>query len=388
MRWDEPAPGEREAEDRSWDVVRAAWAEEPRPTYSRSPHRRGLVAAAAAIAVVAAAVFSSPGRAVLHSLQHAVRGEKNANPALYSLPSGSSLLVESDRGVWVVQRDGSKRLLRGYRDASWSPHGVYLAAVRGSELRALEPNGAVHWSIARPGRLSSPRWSDATPPCCRIAYLAGPTLRVVNGDGTDDRLLAAGVAPVAPAWRPHTHVLAYVDTGGLVRVLEADTGRLLRTIHPAQRPTQLDWSADGRFLLARGSYSFELFGPGTRHVQPLGPGAAPGAARSPLTGAALSPDGRNIAVIGQASRAGGTHSILWRYARLGPGDVRATGVFAGAGRFADVEWSPNGRWLLLNWPNADQWLFIRSAAVRKVRAVSNIRSSFGPNARLAGWCCR
>jgi hypothetical protein len=384
MRWDEPAPGEREAEDRSWDIVRAAWAEQPRPTYSRSPQRWGFVAVLAAIAVVAAAAFSSPGRAVLRSLQHAVRGEKNAKPALYSLPSGSTLLVESDRGVWVVQRDGSKRLLRGYRDASWSPHGIYLAAVRGSELRALEPNGAVHWSIARRGRLSSPRWSDATPPCCRIAYLAGPALRVVNGDGSDDRLLATGVAPVAPAWRPHTHVVAYVDRGGLVRVVEADTGRLLRTIHPAQRPKGLEWSTGGRVLLVRGLHSFELFGPGTTHLQPLGPGAG----GAPVIAAALSPNGRNIASIQRASTRAGTRSFLWRYSRLRPDEERATAIFAGAGSFADVEWSPDGRWLLLNWPSADQWLFIRSATVRKIRAVSNIRSSFGPNARLAGWCCR
>src|SRR5204862_2779444 len=211
MRWDEPAPGEREAGGRSWRVVRAAWAEEPRHRYSPSSRQWPVVAIAAiAVAVVAAAAFSSPGRAVLRSLQHAVRGEKNARPALFSLPAGGRLLVESDRGAWVVQRDGSKRLLPGYRDASWSPHGVYLAAVLGNELRALEPGGAVHWSIARPGRLASPRWSDGTPPCCRIAYLAGRTVRVVNGAGTDDRLLARGGAPVAPAWRPHPHVVAYV----------------------------------------------------------------------------------------------------------------------------------------------------------------------------------
>ena len=160
------------------------------------------------------------------------------------------MLVGSDRGAWVVQRDGSKRLLRGYRDASWSPHGVYLAAVLGNELRALEPGGAVHWSIARPGRLASPRWSDATPPCCRIAYLVGRTLRVVNGNGTDDRLLARGVAPVAPAWRPHTHVVAYVDGRGLVHLLEADSGRRLRTIRPLQRPAGLEWSSDGTRLLS------------------------------------------------------------------------------------------------------------------------------------------
>src|SRR5205823_7269551 len=107
--------------------------------------------------------FSTPGRAVLGSLKDAVRGEKNAKPALFSLPTSGQLLVASDRGVWVVQSDGSKRLLRRYRDPSWSPHGIYLAALRGHELRALEPDGAVHWSLARPGRLASPRWSDATP---------------------------------------------------------------------------------------------------------------------------------------------------------------------------------------------------------------------------------
>ena len=53
-----------------------------------------------------------------------------------------------------------------------------------------------------------------------------------------------------------------------------------------------------------------------------------------------------------------------------------------------VAWSPNGHWLLLNWTSADQWLFIRSATVRKVDAVSHITASFGPHARIAGWCCR
>jgi hypothetical protein len=384
MTWDEPAPGEQEAERRSWDVVRTAWAEQPRHGYSRRSRRwPALGIAVAALAIVAAAAFSSPGRAVLRKLQHAVQGEKNARPALYSLPAAGRLLVESDRGVWVVQRDGSKRLLRGYRDASWSPHGVYLAAVRGSELRALEPDGAVHWSLARPGGLASPRWTDATPPCCRIAYLAGRTLRVVNGDGTDDRLLAARVAPVAPAWRPHTHVVAYADRNGIVHVVLADTGRRLRAIRPAQRPYGLQWSSDGRFLLVRGAHSFELFGPGTRHLQPLGPGAG-GVA---VLDAALSPNGRTVASIQLAPTREGTRSFLWRYSRLRPDDVRATPLLAGAGRFADVEWSPDGRWLLLNWPSADQWLFIRSATVSKIRAVSNIRSSFGPNARVAGWCC-
>src|SRR5919204_12933 len=127
------------------------------------------VAAIAVALAIAAAALSPPGMAVLGSLRDAVRGEPNAKPALFSLPTGR-LLVESDRGVWVVQRDGSKRLLRGYHDASWSPHGIYIAAIHGHELRALEPNGNVHWSLARPGRLATPRWSFEG---YRVAYRAG-----------------------------------------------------------------------------------------------------------------------------------------------------------------------------------------------------------------------
>ena len=122
MRWDEPAPNEREAEERSWEVVRAAWDERvqlARPSLVR--RRWPVVAFAAGLAVLAAAL-SSPGMAVLGSLRDAVRGEKNASPALYRLPTAGQLLVVSDRGVWVVRRDGARRLLRGYGDASWSPN--------------------------------------------------------------------------------------------------------------------------------------------------------------------------------------------------------------------------------------------------------------------------
>src|SRR5207302_4601738 len=146
-QWRDPAPGEQEAGERSWKVVRAAFGERlPAPS---KRDWRPLAAAAVGIAVLAAA-FSPPGLAVLGSIRDAVRGEKNAKPALFSLPAKGRLLVNSAEGAWVVERNGSKRLLSGYRDASWSPHGLYLAAVNGDELRALEPNGHIHWSIGRP----------------------------------------------------------------------------------------------------------------------------------------------------------------------------------------------------------------------------------------------
>jgi hypothetical protein len=66
-------------------------------------------------------------------------------------------------------------------------------------------------------------------------------------------------------------------------------------------------------------------------------------------------------------------------------------LFAGPGTFGDVAWAPNGRWLLLDWPSANQWLFVNGA---RVHAVGNIAEEFPraddvrPQLELAGrWCC-
>lgn len=375
MTWRDPAPGEREAGNRSWEVVRSAFEE--RIPAERPRDWRPAVAVAIAAAIIAAAL-SPPGLAVLDSLRDAVRGEKNAKPALFSLPAQGRLLVNSAEGAWVVQRDGSKRLLAGYRDASWSPHGLYLAAVRGHELRALEPDGDVHWSIAR-RNIAEPRWSSAGGGDERVAYLAGASLRVVGGDGRGDRVLARNVTRVAPAWRPRSHTLAYVDGSERIVVVDADTRREEWTARAQQSPVALAWSTTGRYLLVRGLSSITILGAGgQQRLEPLG-----GPLAAPVVDATFMPTRDAVAFV---QRAAGK-SFLWFYPRLRPDGTAATRVFAGAGTFERVAWSPDGRWLLLGWPSADQWLFIRSAAVRKVIPVSGIEEAFGPAAVPAGWCC-
>jgi hypothetical protein len=375
MKWHDPAPGEHEAGERTWDVVRAAYEER-----IRVPPKRDWrpIAIAAAAAVLVAAAVTPAGHAVLGSLRDAVRGEQNAAPALFSLPTARSrLLVNSSSGAWVVQSDGSKRLLDGYRDASWSPRGLYLAAIHGHELRALEPNGDVHWSVGRAG-LASPRWSREGTGDERVAYLARATLRVIGGDGRGDRALARRIGRVAPAWRPRTHVLAYVDGGGKVVVRNADTGAVQWASAAQQRPSELEWSDDGRYLLARGLSSITVFNStGKQRLTPLGPGAAP------VIDAAFLPSSHAIAFV---QRSAGRSSV-WFYPQLRPDATAARRIFAGAGDFDRIAWSPDARWLLLSWRSADQWLFIRSAAVRKVIPVSGIEEAFGPQAVLAGWCC-
>ena len=130
-------PDEHEARERTLAVVRAAFAErEPQP---QRRSWKPIVAFALALVVVAG-LLSPPGRAVLDEIREVVGVEK-AQPALFSLPAPGRLLVTADSGAWVVEQDGSKRLLGSYREASWSPFGRFVIASRPNELVALTPDG-------------------------------------------------------------------------------------------------------------------------------------------------------------------------------------------------------------------------------------------------------
>jgi Tol biopolymer transport system component len=368
MRWRDPAPGERDAGERSWEVVRNAFDERISAPRGRDWRPFALAAGAAALAAVA---FSPPGQAVFGSIRDAVQGEENAKPALFSLPAAHSrLLVNSAQGAWVVQSDGSKRLLAGYSDAVWSPHGLYLAAVRGHELRALEPNGAVHWSIARAGPIRAPRWSfDGF----RIAYFARGGLRVVNGDGTEDRLLTNGARAGVAAWQPNSHALAYVNRAGNIQIVNVDRPRRSAVARTRLAPRELHWTPGGDALVAIGTHTVGVFGPRGGQSRRLDRGGAL------VHSADVSPDGRSIAFVETEK---GKSSLQLTGIAAGP----TREIFPGAGTFTSVTWAPNGRWLLVDWPSPDQWLFIRSG-VKKIVAVSNIRANFGTNAEIAGWCC-
>jgi hypothetical protein len=200
---DVPAPGEPAAHGRTWTTVRAAF-EEREPLARPFRYTKPLLAFAVVAAVIAAAL-TPPGRALADEVRDAFVGVESAQPELFSLPAPGRALVESGKGLWVLRQDGSRRLIGPYHDAAWSPHGLFIAAVRGNQLAALDDRGKVRWSVARRGFVGSPSWTG-TQTDTRIAYLAGSVpkreLRVIAGDGTDDHMIARRVAPVTPAWRP------------------------------------------------------------------------------------------------------------------------------------------------------------------------------------------
>jgi hypothetical protein len=368
----------RQAEERAWQVVRQAFHERtPQPARSRASNRL-LLAGVAVLAVVAvAAIASPPGRAVFQKVREVV-GVQQAESALFSLPSkGRLLVVSSDNGgVWLVRDDGYKRRLGSYTDAQWSPHGLFVVATTAHQLVALDIDHGVRWTLPR--RAYWPRWEGSRVDT-RIAYMTTSGLRVVAGDGTGDHLVDRYAQDVPPAWDPlRLHTVAYYS-GGAIVLRNADTKRIVWRAPITVLPSDLTWSTDGRYLAVTSSHKvivLDTRGRLHRTVTTLGEG---------FVGAAFQPHGHRLAVSLRTPRGSEVRVVDVDH----PGHARL--LFAGPGTFGDIVWSPDGRWLLLAWPTADQWLFLRGS---RVHAVANIREQFprhdglGPLLQLDGrWCC-
>jgi hypothetical protein len=374
------APDEVAAEERAWNVVRSAYRERPAAASGRSRWRLALVPV---LAVLVTGAALSPAGATVSRLIRQALGVPHAARALFSLPAPGRLLLSGPGGTWAVSADGSSRRLGVWRQASWSPHGLYIVAARGNQLAALDPRGLIRWQIARPA-VSDPSWYG--PSGYRVAYLSAHQLRVIAGDGTGDHLLAGDVAHVAPVWRSgHPYQLSYVDGHGMIVVQDAGSGRVLWRARAAG-VRSLQWSENGERLLALTPTAARIYGATGRLLAQVKAGPYVS-----LLQGSLSPNGSRLALV----RGGVTQDVA--VVDLASGGRVARSVLSGAG-IRQVVWAPDNRWLLVSWPAADQWVFLRVAGAPRVAAVSHINQQFGawssrststrPQApKLEGWCC-
>ena len=287
-------------------------------------------------------------------------------------PAGR-LLVSSGGSSWIVEASGKRRRLGAWTGASWSPHGRFVVVWRGRRLAAVDRRGHVRWSLLAPRPVTGAVWS---PSGFRIAYRSGQDLRVVAGDGTGDRVLDPGTfRPMA--WRPgRAHVLAYLS-GAHIDIVDVDRGRRLARIRLPHVPHELAWSADGQRLYvnlhrslaiydARGRRAGRLWMPGRQTVSTFAP-----ARRGALVAVARRERGFERGRADARGRAG-QGALPGRRALHAPG------------------FSPDGRWLLVAWPLADQWVFLRPGATgaRRVLAAAGVTRRIGsprlPAARRLG----
>jgi len=388
-------PGEESAERRGLALIEAAFAERAAsPDASSAQPGRPLslprLALALALVTLLAALLLSPaGASVRDWVGDVFTAAPKPEPGLAEIPGGGRLLVESAEGPWVVQPDGSRRLLGAYREATWSPRGLFVAIVAGETLTAVEPDGTPRWSLSSDGPVADPRWS---PSGYRIAYRSGGELRVTAADGTGDRLIDREVAPIAPAWSPlGASQLAYVDAHGVLRVVDSESGETLATAPAMSGVERIEWNRSGLLLEAS---------PGALRVrstaiEKLTQGVALGPARrlsvppgAIVRDAALSPTGKTVAAVLELESRLGPRGAVVIFA-AGGGKSR---LFTAPGRLSEVAWSPDGERLLIAWPSADQWLFLPLGG-HGGRSVTNVAAAFAPGQaaapfpRVEGWCC-
>ena len=380
------APDELDAQRRTWPLVRAA-LENREPVAWPRRNMRPLFVAAAGVAVLAAAL-TSPGRALVGSVKDAVTTKQaKPGPTLTALPAPGELLVNSRSGPWFVRFDGSRRRLGPWWEGSWSPHAKYVVVTRGRELAAIDPyaKGAIRWSVGRSATVRGARWSPRAGD--RVAYLMGHQLRVIAGDGTGDGQLRKAVAPTPPAWRPGTdRELAFSTVDGRIELVDTDSSKPRWRTGPSEVPTQLTWSEDGQRLLVLADRSLRVLDDNGRRLWTIGLTIGP-------SGVAFVRQSHRFVMI-RYSAATGRSDLVLLQAETNPGEARF--LYSAPGDFGSLAISPNGRWLLVGWVNADQWLFLRLMGA-KVTAVSNIAEQFGAGGRVGplseafppsvSWCC-
>jgi hypothetical protein len=198
-------------------------------------------------------------------------------------------------------------------------------------------------------------------------------------------VLASDVLPLAPAWQPGSHVLAYAGSDERVHVVDVDSRRELWRTPRVDGVRQVLF--DDERVLAVTAREIWVFG---RHERKLFERVA----RShTILSVALVPV-RGLVFADYDEAADATDLIVPTCSTSGAclliPDIHA---YRGAGRVGALTSSPDGRWFAAASPNAGQFLFFRRLPrLGKVVSVSDVTREFGPGGNgampfpsIAGW---
>lgn len=235
------------------------------PPRARRRRPRWLLAAAgfAAAVVAAGAALAATDR-----LEVRIGREPAEPPAMASSqapPSGRVSVPSGGRGLaivaggrlWLATRSGLGVQGLAVSTAELSPGARFVAVGIGRALVAMAPDGRRAWSHPVGGTVVAAAWA---PNPIAIAYVvrrgARHELRVIEGDGDNDRLVDPDVVPARPSWRADTGALAYAGRGPHVRVVHYPTLTRRRTLSAPGGAAALSFAPSGdRLAVAAGGAS-------------------------------------------------------------------------------------------------------------------------------------
>ena len=166
-------------------------------------------------------------------------------------------------------------------------------------------------------------------------------------------------------------------SGSHLNVLDVDSGVRLARIQLPMVSGQIAWSADGSRLYARLERSIAVFDARGHRISRIRmPGRQTVSTFVPARSGHLVAVARRDHTVSEVALMGGNRN-----------DV----LFRADGRFSRLRFSPTGRWLLVAWPLADQWVYLRPGAsgTRQMRAAASVSRRFKARGfpQLDGWCC-
>jgi hypothetical protein len=278
-----------------------------------------------------------------------------AASARWPAPPFGNVIAQDLTTAWLVPAHGTVVAFAGGQSVDYSRRFGLLAFARGGRLDAVDTSGRLRWSRSISELAGAPRWSSSRP--ARLAFLAGHSLGLVDGDGR--HLLRLGRArDVAPAWRPNLDQVAFVRPGGEI-VVASGAGRVLARWRPGRMPVALSWTGNEQHLVVSLRYSVVVLDPRLRPEWSM---------RSPsILSAVAAPVGTRFALLTASTTAAGAPlTTLELHDAATPGlHARLARTWTLGGR---IVWSPDARSLIVARPVLRDWLLItvRTAGARRI----------------------
>lgn len=229
------APGERDAEERAWELVRAAYRQRPRSARSGFV-RRPLTVAATAIVIAGVGTFSPAGATVARLVDHAFEVSRAAHSTTAArLPSPQALVTDEQQNRLLVVDLPSGRMVRSVpvppdpEDIAASGNGGIVIVVSSHAGKVTVLNGDTFKTIKVFDGFEEPHIAEISPDGS-YAYItddARGTLTVIR---LSDMKITETVAVGAGA-----HHLAFSPTERTVWIALGESAQQLTTLSTVMR---------------------------------------------------------------------------------------------------------------------------------------------------------